>query len=61
MSNSESSIRKSVELIAPHCKCGRYLIPDLINTTGSDGVEKWHLTWCCEFELQHDWKAANAE
>jgi len=58
MSNNEPILHQSTELIAPQCPCGEYLKPDLVNVTGFDGVHKWHLTWQCEFEGRHKWKAA---
>lgn len=52
-------VRKSIVLTPAKCTCGEYLRPDLINITGFHKAPEWVLTWRCEYEQRHDWKAQN--
>lgn len=59
MSADHPVVRKSIVLTPAKCQCGEYLRPELIDITAMGHSPEWVLSWRCQFEMQHDWKAAN--
>ena len=48
------TVRYSMELEARKCAiCESYLIPNLIDTTGFDGIPKFIVVYRCRNEIRH--------